>query len=175
MSLLIDIADAVVARLTAGDFDVAPTVVRRLTADIRKEDANDYLLQVVGISDERSPTGARDVTRHDVRVDVALRKQCDKNDDDAAEELATFIGEVADWLLDEALAADHPADDCTLANETPTYDHERLKNDGLFVGVVTLNYVRFVDRIPREPVTYLDLGNDDNLNLGNGDLLALTG
>jgi len=107
MSLLMDVADAVVAELNAGNFSQPFTATRRYDPRRPLKDLSTLRVDVVPSqpSMETTPTARDDVFQNDISVDVAVRKKFADGDFAELDPLMDLIEEITEhfqkgWLSD---------------------------------------------------------------------------
>ena len=138
MSLVIDIADAVVAELAGGAFSQAITPVRRVLPEYELADLKDLRVTVVPAAVEI--TGAsRTLSQHDAQIDIGIQKKLGKNLDTEVAQLCGLVEEIAQFLQRRPLQAAPYAVWVRTANE-PVYAADHLAEQRAFTSVLSVTY-----------------------------------
>ncbi|MBI1375807.1 MAG: hypothetical protein GC159_24115 [Phycisphaera sp.] len=141
MSIAIDIADAVAAKINAappGTFSTAFAAVRRVLPVFELSDLAELKVTVVPRSVEITGS-TRATNQYDIAVDVGVQKRVSKNVDADVEALGTLVDEIADYLRRRSLAQLPGAVWVSIANE-PVYAREHLADQRVFTSVLTVTY-----------------------------------
>ena len=138
MPVAIDIADAVVAELTGGEFSQAFTPERRVLPVFELADL--AALRVTVVPKAVEITGStRAIGQYDIQVDVGVQKKLGADLDAETAELCCLVDEIADYLRQRPLAAAPYANWVRTAND-PVYAPEHLFEKRTFTSVLTLTY-----------------------------------
>lgn len=138
MSVLKDLANAVVAKLNAGEFSLPFTAARAYVPVATLEELAMMRVTVVPKSLTISPlTRAKDT--HSYAVDVGVQQRVDTSATDDTDALASLVEEIAD-LLRRSRLPDFPAARWVSVENDPIYDWERLKERQVFTSVLTVTY-----------------------------------
>jgi len=138
MPVAIDIADAVVAELTGGQFSQAFTPERRVLPVFELADL--AALRVTVVPKAVEITGStRAIGQYDIQVDVGVQKKLGADLDAETAELCGLVDEIADYLRQRPLAAAPYANWVRTAND-PVYAPEHLFEKRTFTSVLTLTY-----------------------------------
>lgn len=141
MSLVIDIADAVVAELNAAPpdtFSQAFTAVRMVLPEFDLEDLAELKVTVVPKAVEI--TGAtRSGSQYEIAVDVGIQKKLGQDLDTEVAALATLVEEISDYLCRRQLSQTPWAAWSAIRNE-PVYAPEHLAAERVFTSVLTVSY-----------------------------------
>ena len=140
MSLLTDVADAVVAELNAQAFGQQFTAVRLWNPRRPLADLSTLRVDVVPSQPSvQSEQADRDVYRNDVSIDVAVRKQVDIDDTDAMDVLAELVEEIAEHLQRNKLT-DQPHAELRNTEMLAIADAEYQHTKRVFFAAATLTY-----------------------------------
>jgi len=138
MSLVIDIADAVVAELSIGAFSQSIEPQRMVLPEFGLEDLADLRVTVVPKAVEISGS-TRSVSQYDVQIDIGVQKKLGKDLDAEVAELCGLVDEIADFLKLRSLADAPYAAWVRSANE-PVYAPEHLAEQRVFTSILTITY-----------------------------------
>ena len=141
MSLATDIADAVVAELSAapgGTFSESFLAQRRVLPEFDLEDLAELKVSVVPKSVEITGS-TRAASQYEVAVDVGVQKKLSKDLDAEVAALGTLVDEMADYLRRRTLDQAPFAVWVGIRNE-PVYVPEHLAERRVFTSVLTVTY-----------------------------------
>jgi hypothetical protein len=135
-SLVSEIADAVVEELNAGGFSQAFTAAKafRFLADLG--DLATLSVVVVPASQEIARLD-RQQNRHEVAVDVVVRKKVTETEGEEVEDLLSLVDEIGDFFRLRRLAA-YPEAVWMRTENAPLYVPQHLDQLRQFTGVLTL-------------------------------------
>ena len=137
MSTVIDVANAVVTKLNAGEFSQAFEAVRhyRPTFDLGE-------LETLHVSVVPESLTIKAVTRQeshfDCAIDIGVQKKVDVDDQAALDALMNLVEELADALRQQSL--DDPQAACLSIANSPLYAQEHLDQWRQFTSVLTVTY-----------------------------------
>lgn len=144
MSLVVDIADAVVAELNAapiGTFEPAFTAARRVLPVFELAELAE--LKVTVVPKGVQITGStRSASQYDITIDIGIQQKLPPGDTDLDAEVATLgslVDDIADYLRQRALSAAPWATWVSTANE-PAYAPEHLLEQRVFTSVLSVTY-----------------------------------
>lgn len=138
MSTLIDIADAVVAELSAGEFSQSFAPERHVLPVRDLADLKDLQVTVVPRGLEISGA-SRIACQHDAKVDIGVQKKLGADLDAETPVLCGLVEEIADYLRRRPLAGVNNAAWVRTEND-PAYAPEHLHEQRTFTSVLTLTY-----------------------------------
>jgi len=138
MSLVIDIADAVVAELSSGAFSQSIAPQRMVLPEFGLEDLADLRVTAVPKAVEISGS-TRSISQYDVQIDIGVQKKLGKDLDAEVAELCGLVDEIADFLKLRSLADAPYAAWVRSANE-PVYAPEHLAEQRVFTSILTITY-----------------------------------
>lgn len=138
MHVLLTVADAVVAALNAGSFSQPFTAQRSYRPTYEPADLSDLRVTVVPKSVEVT-NASRSESHYDCTVDIGIQQKTDPGQLPLLDELMQLVGEVADHLQQQRLAALPSAAWVSLANE-PAFAPEHLHEQRIFTSVLTVTY-----------------------------------
>ena len=133
MSLIADIADAVVAELNAGSFSVPFTAERLYRPDFELPEMKDLHVSVVPRGLEMSTAG-RALSQHDVQIDLAVQKKLDAADNAEIDALMGLVEELAEFLGTKRQFGDAV---WVRTENAPVYSQEHLGELRQFTSVLT--------------------------------------
>lgn len=138
MSTVIDIADAVVARLNAGSFSQQFTAERKYQPVFGLPDLGTLRVSVVprSVSIEG---GTRTASFFDCAIDVGVQKKVNPDQPAEVDGLMDLVEEIADHLRMQRLAEAPEAAWLSIANE-PVFAPEHLDQERTFTSVLTVRY-----------------------------------
>lgn len=138
MSVMEELADAVVAELDAGDFSLSFTPARAYVPVATLEELGTLRVTVVPKSLAVSPlTRGLDACRYAVDVGVQQRVDADTTDDTDA--LVGLVEELTDALRRSRLTDCAAARWVSIEND-PIYDPGQLREQQVFTSVLTVTY-----------------------------------
>jgi len=141
VSLVTDIADAVVAELNAappGTFSQAFTAVRRVRPEFDLQDLE--TLQVSVVPKQHTMRAiTRGATLHEPVVTIGVQKRIESDEDAETAALGVLTDEIARHLRQRPLAA-MPGAVWAGTEIEPVYAPEHLAEHRVFTSVVTVNY-----------------------------------
>ena len=138
MATIVDIADAVVAELNAGQFSQAFTAVRSYRPQYDLSEMTTLHVTVVPKGVEMV-TVSRNSVQHDVSVDVAVQKKLETESNAEIDPLMALVEELADFFRLRRLAACPNAVWMKTENE-PVYSPGHLEELRQFTSVLTLTF-----------------------------------
>lgn len=141
MSLITDIADAVVAELNAapaGTFDPGFTVQRRVMPAFELAELAE--LKVTVVPKAVQITGStRSSSQYDLTIDIGVQRKLTSNSDSDVETLGTLVDQIAEYMRQRPLSQAPYAVWVSTANE-PVYSPEHLLEQRVFTSVLTVTY-----------------------------------
>ena len=141
MSLITDIADAVVAELNAapaGTFDPPFTAQRRVLPAFELAELAE--LKVTVVPKAVQITGStRSSSQYDLAVDIGVQRKLTSNSDSDVETLGTLVDQIAEYLRQRPLSQAPYGVWVGTANE-PVYSPEHLLEQRVFTSVLTVTY-----------------------------------
>ena len=138
MSLVIDIADAVVAELAGGQFSQPIDPQRLVLPAFDLPSLSQLRVSVVPRAVEISAS-SRITSQHDVQIDIGIQKKLGKDLDEEIATLCSLVDEIAAFLQRRTLAAAPHAIWVRTANE-PIYAPQHLAEQRVFTSVLTVTY-----------------------------------
>lgn len=141
MSLIIDIADAVVAALNAapeGTFAQSFTAQRMYLPQFDLKEMSDLHVTVVPKGTEIQP-GTRNTGRYDCSIDVGVQKKlANAQDLSEVDSLLTLAEGIAEYFRNKVLSPVQAA--WVRSEHTHLYAQDHLRELGQFTSVVTLTF-----------------------------------
>lgn len=138
MSVISDIADAVVTEINAGEFSQSVEADRSYLPVFDLQEMDDLHVTVVPRSVTTLP-GGRAHNQHDYAIDVAIQKKLDAVSNDDIDTLLGLVQELADQFRFKRLT-DY-ADAVWLKTENvPLYSPEHLEQLRQFTSVLTITF-----------------------------------
>jgi len=141
MSIVIDLADAIVAELAAapaGTFNQAIDPQRRVLPQFELAELDELKVTVVPKAVDIS-NASRVASQYDVQVDIGVQKRVSKTVDADVEDLFDLVDEIYGFLQRRQLATLQQAIWLRTAN-SPIYSPEQLSADRVFTSVLTVTY-----------------------------------
>ena len=138
MALIVDIAEAVVVELNAGQFSQAFTAQRLYRPQFDLAEMQDLHVTVVPKGIETS-IASRSSVQCDVSVDVAVQKKLQTEDADEIDPLMNLVEEIADFFRGRKLSQYPRASWIATANE-PVYSPGHLEELRQFTSVLTVTF-----------------------------------
>ena len=138
MSVVTEVADAVVAELNAQEFSLAFTAVRSYLPRYDLAEMKDLRVTVVPRSMAILPA-TRSQNQHDVEIDIAVQKKLTKADNQEIDSLVDLVDEIAQKFRLKRLST-LPAAVWAKTVEDPIYLPEHLDQLRQFTSVVTLTF-----------------------------------
>lgn len=141
MSVVLDIADAVVAELASspdGTFGQPFTPVRRVLPQFELSELKDLQVSVVPHAVENS-LAARGLALKEVQIDIGIQKRLGKDLDAEIVPLLTLVEQIDAYLRQRPLQAVQGAPWLKSTND-PIYASDHLANDRVFTSVLTVSY-----------------------------------
>ena len=144
MSLIADIAAAVVAELNARTFSPAFTAVRTYLPVYDLAEMADLHVTVVpkGVTSQQA---SRDASQFEISVDIAVQKKLAATDNAEIDPLMDLAEEIAEFLRQRRLAA-FPAAAWVRTEHVAVYSPEHLEQLRQFTSVMTVVYRAMVGR-----------------------------
>ena len=144
MSLVADIADAVVAELNAHTFSPAFTAVRTYLPVYDLAEMADLHVTVVpkGVTSQQA---SRDASQFEISVDIAVQKKLATGDNSEIDPLMDLAEEIAEFLRQRRLAA-FPAAAWVRTEHVAVYSPEHLEQFRQFTSVMTVVYRAMVGK-----------------------------
>ena len=138
MAVIIDIADAVVAELSAGTFSQPFEAKRHYLPLFNLPEMKDLHVSVVpkGVAITSLSRGAN---QHDVQIDVAVQKKLDAEANTEIDTLMGLVEEIADFFRLRRLAS-YPNAVWTKTENLPVYAQEHLAEMRQFTSVLTMTF-----------------------------------
>ena len=138
MALIVDIAEAVVVELNAGEFSQAFAAQRLYRPQFDLAEMADLHVTVVPKGIETS-IASRSGVQCDVSVDVAVQKKLQTEDADEIDPLMSLVEEIADFFRGRKLSQCPKASWVATANE-PVYSPAHLEELRQFTSVLTVTF-----------------------------------
>lgn len=138
MSVITDIAEAVVAELNAGTFSQTFQAERHYLPVYELEDIKDLRVTVVPKGTAIQSAG-RGSNQHDVEIDVAVQKKLTKTEPTEIDPLIALVEELADQFRLKRLAS-YPNAVWTRTQNEPVYAAEHLDQYRVFTSILTLTF-----------------------------------
>ena len=136
MSILTDLADAVVAILNAADLDMEFTAERTLLPLYDLKALRDLKVSVVP-KGRKIIQGARVLTIDEIQIDIGIQKKI--SDDSELDGFMKLVEDIAGLFKAERLDG-YPNALCIKKENEPIYDPEHLRQFHQFTSVVTLTF-----------------------------------
>ena len=138
MALIVDIAEAVVAELNAGEFSQAFSAQRLYRPQFDLAEMKDLHVTVVpkGVA---TSIASRSGVQCDVSVDVAVQKKLESESSDEIDPLMNLVEEIADFFRQRKLSQYPKASWVATANE-PVYSPGHLEELRQFTSVLTVTF-----------------------------------
>lgn len=137
MSVITDIADAVVADLNTGSFSQAFNAARHYLPEFELDDIKDLRVTVVPKAVAIQAIG-RNSNQHDVDIDVAVQKKLTKTDATEIDPLLALVEEIADRFRFKRLMS--PDAVWIRTQNEPVYAQEHLDQFRVFTSLLTLTF-----------------------------------
>jgi len=138
MSTIIDVADALVARLNAGQFSQPLTAERKYQPVFDLPQLADLKVSVVPKA-VAITTASRHDSFYDCTIDVGIQKKVDSDDAAQIDPLVDLVEEIADHLRMQRLDELPEAAWMRIEND-PVFAPELLDQDRVFTAVLTVTY-----------------------------------
>jgi hypothetical protein len=138
VSVILDIADAVVASLNAGSFALEFEAERKYQPVFELQDMQTLHVSVVPKS-LAITTAARDSGFFDVAIDIGVQKKVNPDQPDELDALMNLVEQIADHLRMKRLDDAPNAAWLSVANE-PVFSPEHLEQWRQFTSVLTVTY-----------------------------------
>lgn len=138
MSVLLKIADAVVARLNSGSFELPFAAQRRYQPAFELAELATLRVSVIPRSIEVTGASRAD-SYFDFAVDVGVQQKVNADDPDQLDRLMHLVEQLADYLRHERLPDAAEAAWVSIANE-PAFATEHLDQQRVFTSVLTVTY-----------------------------------
>jgi hypothetical protein len=144
MSLITDIADAVVAELNAAPPEAFSQVLnaqRRVLPQFEPEELSD--LQVSVVPKRLEITGAtRAASQYEIAIDIGVQRRLGRDLDAEVAELGTLVDQIADYLRRRPLSGipGIPGLAWVSTVNEPVYSPEHLAEQRVFTSVLTVTY-----------------------------------
>ena len=140
MSIVADIADAVVTDLNLGAFSQALTAARAYRPAVELEQLKDLHVIVIPKATTREMV-ARNQAEHETQIDIGVQKRVDPSDNAACDALDSLCEEIASLFAGRVLGDNLAI--CTQVERKPLYDPEHLSQKRVFTGVITITVSHF--------------------------------
>lgn len=137
MSVITDIADAVVADLNAGSFSQSFNAERDYLPVFELDDIKDLRVTVVPKGIAIQATG-RNSNQHDVEIDIAVQKKLTKTDATEIDPLMALVEEIADRFRFKRFTS--PDAVWIRTQNEPVYAQEHLDQFRVFTSLLTLTF-----------------------------------
>lgn len=134
-SLLVELADAVVADLNATDFDLEFEAVRKYVPKVAREDLAE-LTVLVRPGKKKSTRAARGILAHKFTIEIAILRGVNLADEDAEVDPLTELAEAIEFHF----LANHVAnrDEPVVETDILLIDPKSLTENAAFHSIVTL-------------------------------------
>jgi len=138
MSVILDIADAVVADLNAGSFSLPFTASRAYIPRFDLPELAALRVTVVpkGLA---IATASRADHQHDYRINVGVQQKFEQEDAAELDPLMELVEEIADLFRGAALETE-PQAVCVAVENGPIYAQEHMREKRLFTSILTLTF-----------------------------------
>jgi hypothetical protein len=136
MSVLIDIADALVTALNDHDFTEDFTAVRKYLPEYEVSDLSGLTVTVVPKA-MASVEATRSLTSFDVSIDVAVQQKIDISDNDDADGLEDLSDEIRTFIRDTGSVGDGQL--ISVEHVAP-YSPEHMRQHGVYTSVDTFTF-----------------------------------
>jgi len=137
MSVITEIADAVVAELNAGSFSQPFAAERHYLPVFELDDIKNLRVTVVPKGVAIQATG-RNSNQHDVEIDIAVQKKLTKTDPAEIDPLMALVEEIADRFRFKRFAS--PDAVWIRTQNEPAYAQEHLDQFRVFTSLLTLTF-----------------------------------
>ena len=134
MSIIADIADAVVAALNGQSFSQSVTAQREYRVEYNLKDMKDQRVTVVPKAVEMTTAG-RGLAQNDIQIDLAVQKKLTAGDNPEIDTLMGLVQEIAEFVRATGRFGDAM---WVRAENTPIYSQEHLGEMRLFTSVLTV-------------------------------------
>ncbi len=138
MSVVIDIADAVVTELNGHEFSIEFEAVRRYQPVFDLKDTKDLLVSVVPRS-KRTETASRGSVQDTVEIDVAVQQKIPQGDNDVPDALMDLVEEISDFFKQRRLT-EYPKAAWSEVENEPVFHPGHIRRLGQFTSVLTLKF-----------------------------------
>ena len=138
MSVIVDVADAVVASLNGGSFSLPFTAERKYLPAVELADLAALHVTVVPKSVAIS-TATRDSSYFDCAIDIGIQKKVNPDDPAELDVLVNLAQEIVDHLRLKQLPTLPAAAWLNIAQE-PVFAPEHLDQERAFTSVLTVSY-----------------------------------
>lgn len=138
MSLITDIADAVVTELAAAEFSMPFEPARHYRPQFDLVELKTLRVSVVPKGITIASLG-RTVNQHEVAIDVAVQQKVDAADNAALDALMNLVQEIADFFRLRRLTA-FPDAAWSKTENVPVYSPEHLESKAVFTSVLTFTF-----------------------------------
>ena len=138
MSVVIDIADSVVAELNAASLSMPLAAARHYVPSFELKDLSTLHVSVVPKTMAISKSD-RTHNLHDIQIDVAVQKKFDAGDAAEIDPLMDFVEEIADFFRLRRLAS-YPNAHWIRTEHMPIYSQEHWDEMRQFTSVVTFTF-----------------------------------
>jgi hypothetical protein len=134
VSIIADIADAVVAALNGQSFSQSVTAQREYRVEYNLKDMKDQRVTVVPKAVEMTTAG-RGLAQNDIQIDLAVQKKLTAGDNPEIDTLMGLVQEIAEFVRATGRFGDAM---WVRAENTPIYSQEHLGEMRLFTSVLTV-------------------------------------
>mgnify|MGYP005845908079 CR=1 FL=1 len=138
MSVITDIADAVVAELNDAVLSMPITAVRHYVPSFALPDMQSLRVSVVPKGVVITPTD-RNRNTHDVQIDVAVQKKFEQGDAAEIDPLLTLVEEIADFFRLRQLT-EYPNAHWIKTEHKPIYAQDHWDELRQFTSILTLTF-----------------------------------
>lgn len=138
MSTVIDIADAVVGAIQAGNYGEPVAVERKYRPTFELADLTQVQITVVPRAVSIT-TATRDSSYFDCAIDVGVQKKINADSAEDIDALMTLVEQIADQLRMKRLDDAPEAAWVSIENE-PAFASEHLEQQRVFTSVLTVTY-----------------------------------
>jgi len=140
---IIQIAEAVVALLNAGEFEVEFEAARRYLVDFKLRDELDELRVSVVARDDEETGASRANSQHDYGIDIGVQKKVDPANLETLDGLVAFVEALRDHLAAPAnRRLDSPVNAVlSKIRIDPIYDPKLLDERRVFTSVIRATYL----------------------------------
>jgi hypothetical protein len=139
MSVIIDLADAVTAKLNAGGFTIPFTAVRSYQPLFELTDMQDLHVTVVPAAIPDMGHASRFNRQRDYRIDVAVQQKFETGDAVELDPLMALVEEIVNAFDGQPLAA-VPNSFCVAVANDPVYSQDHMEQYRQFTSVITLTF-----------------------------------
>lgn len=139
MSDLLDIADAVVTQLNAETWSPTFTATRAYIIENQLTALDDLVVTVIP-SEQTRVNVSRSGEQHDHVVMLGIQQRPTTISNAVLDPLVDLAEAIANYFENERKLTAYPTASCTLVENTPPYQPQRLRENREFLTIITLTY-----------------------------------